>query len=182
MRTALSLPLVAALLFGLLGVEPAPAQVPAACRSEHAARQASGLCEGEAFDFTAFGPYRDDVPSPRAVLGYPIGKTHTTYGRMEDYVEALTGAAPDRVRDLVYGTSVEGRDLHPLAVGSAETIGRLDSVRAGLQRLADPTATSAAAADDLAAELPVAVWINAANDGNETAAFEAAMHAVIGGI
>ena len=175
MRTALSFSLVAALLFGLLGAEPAPAQTPAPCRSEHAARQASGLCEGEAFDFTAFGPYRDDVPPPRAVLGYPIGTTHTTYGRMEDYVEALTGAAPDRVRDLVYGTSVEGRALHLLAVGAPETIGRLDSVRAGLQRLADPTATSAAAADELAAELPVVVWINAANDGNETAAFEAAM-------
>ena len=132
------------------------------------------MCEGEAFDFTAFGPYRDDVPAPREVLGYPIGKTHTTYGRMEDYVAALTEAAPDRVRDLVYGTSVEGRALHLLAIGSAETIGRLDSVRAGLQRLADPTETSEAA-DDLAAELPVAVWINSANDGNETAAFEAAL-------
>ena len=133
------------------------------------------MCEGDAFDFTAFGPYRDDVPAPREVLGYPIGQTHTTYGRMEDYVAALTEAAPDRVRDLVYGTSVEGRALHLLAIGSAETIGRLDSVRAGLQRLADPTTTSEAAADDLAAELPVAVWINSANDGNETAAFEAAL-------
>jgi hypothetical protein len=170
-----SLPLVAVLFLSLVGIEPAAAQTPAPCRSEHAARQASGLCEGDSFDFTAFGPYRDDVPAPRTVLGYPIGKTHTTYGRMEDYVAALTEAAPDRVRDLVYGTSVEGRDLHLLAIGSAETIERLDSVRAGLQRLADPTETSEAAANELAAELPVAVWINSANDGNETAAFEAAL-------
>jgi len=166
---------VASLFLVLLGAETAVAQVPDACRSEHAARQVAGRCAGEAFDFTAFGPYRDDVPLPREVLGYPIGATHTTYGRMEDYVAALTEAAPDRVRDVVYGKSVEGQELHLLAIGSAETIGRLDSVRAGLQRLADPTATSEAAANDLAAELPVAVWINSANDGNETAAFESVL-------
>ncbi|MFB6248486.1 MAG: M14 family zinc carboxypeptidase, partial [Salinibacter sp.] len=175
MRQVYSLPFLAVLLLSLAGAEPVAAQTPAACRSEHAARQASGLCEGDSFDFYAFGPYRDDVPRPREVLGYPIGQIHTTYGRMEDYVAALTEAAPDRVRHVVYGESVEGRDLHLLAVGSAETIGRLDSVRARLQRLADPTATSEATANALAAELPVAVWINSANDGNESAAFESVL-------
>jgi hypothetical protein len=94
---------------------------------------------------------------------------------MEDYVEALTDAAPDRVQDVVYGQSVEHRDMHLLAIGSAETIDRLDSIRDGLQRLAAPTETSAAEASDLAADLPVTVWVNSANDGNETAAFEAAL-------
>ncbi|MEF8941127.1 MAG: M14 family metallopeptidase, partial [Salinivenus sp.] len=95
--------------------------------------------------------------------------------RMEDYVAALTEAAPDRTRHIVYGQSVEGQDLHLLAIGSAETIGRLDSVRSGLQRLADPAETSQREANELAADLPVAVWINSANDGNETAAFESVM-------
>lgn len=153
----------------------AAAQIPAPCHTEHEARRAAGICEGEAFDFHAFGPYRDDVPHPREVLGYPIGSFHTTYGRMEDYVEALTDAAPERVQDVVYGQSVEHRDMHLLAIGSAETIERLDEIRDNLQRLADPTETSAAEASDLATDLPVAVWINAANDGNETAAFEAAL-------
>ena len=159
----------------LLNVTPGQAQTPAPCASEHEARQAAGQCAGASFDFHAFGPYRDDVPAPHDVLGHPIGALHTPYGRMEDYVDALTDAAPDRVRDLVYGRSVEQRDLHLLAIGSAETIGRLDEVREGLQQLAAPTETSDATANELATDLPVAVWINSANDGNETAAFEAAL-------
>ena len=155
----------------MLGVPSASAQTPAACRSAHDARQASGMCEGESFDFYAFGPYRDDVPQPREVLGYSIGEIHTTYGRMENYVGALTDAS-DRVRHIVYGESVEERDMHLLAVGSAETIEQLDSIQGQLQQLADPTETSASTANDLAADLPVVVWINSANDGNETAAFE----------
>ncbi|MFB6278319.1 MAG: M14 family zinc carboxypeptidase, partial [Salinibacter sp.] len=174
MTRSLSLSVFVAILWTALGVGPASAQTPAACRSEHDARQASGMCEGESFDFYAFGPYRDDVPRPREVMGYPIGQIHTTYGRMEEYIGALTEAS-DRVRHIVYGESVEQQDLHLLAVGSAETISRLDSIRGGLQRLADPTATSEAAADELAADLPVAVWINSANDGNETAAFESVL-------
>jgi hypothetical protein len=164
--------LVAALL--IVGVGPAAAQT-SACPSEHEARQASGLCEGTSFDFYAFGPYRDDVPAPRDVLGYQIGDLHTPYGRMEDYIAALADAAPNRVRDIVYGQSVEQRDLHLLAIGSSETINRLDEVRDGLQRLAAPTETSEATANELAADLPVTVWINAANDGNETAAFESVL-------
>jgi hypothetical protein len=175
MRYALSLLCLTTVLLGGLAVSPAAAQTPAACRSDQDARRAAGLCDGESFDFYAFGPYRDDIPEPREVLGYAIGEFHTTYGRMEDYVRALADAAPDRVRPIVYGESVERRDMHLLAIGSAETIGRLDSIRGGLQRLADPTATSAREAEALANDLPVAVWVNSANDGNETAAFEAAI-------
>ena len=142
------------------------------CRSEHDARAAFGRCAGETFDFDAFGPYRDDVPRPADVLGYPIGTWNTTYGRAEAYVEALVEAAPERVAHRPFGHSVEQQTLHLLAIGSASTIERLDAIRADLQRLADPRETSAAEARELAADLPVVVWINSANDGNETAAFE----------
>jgi hypothetical protein len=148
---------------------------PGGCRSEMDARLAFGLCPDSTFDFYASGSYRAEVPRPDQVLGYPAGSWHTTYGRMEAFLRALAEAAPERVRVFDYGTSVEQQTMHLVAVGSERNIGRLDGIRTDLARLADPRITSAAEAEALIADLPVLVWLNAANDGNETAAFEAAM-------
>ena len=162
-------------LLTILLAMPAPlaAQTPDPCRSTHDARQAFGRCAGDSFDFYAFGPYRDDVPRPSDVLGYPIGTWHTTYGNMERYIDTLAASAPDRVRLMTYGTSVEGQKQHLVAVGRSGHIAELDGIRADLQRLADPGTTSLEEARQIASARPAIVWINAANDGNETAAFEA---------
>ena len=145
------------------------------CRSELDARLAFGLCEDGTFDFYASGSYSQDVPRPDSVFGYPMGSWHTTYGRMERYLDRLAEAAPERVRVFDYGRSIEQQTMHLVAISSEGVIGRLDSVRAGLERLANPRRTSAQGADSVIAGLPVVVWLNAANDGNETAAFEAAI-------
>jgi hypothetical protein len=158
---------------------PAAAQrlpeLPQTCRSELDGRLAFGLCPDSTFDFYASGQYRPNVPRPETVLGYPIGSWHTTYGRMEKYIGALAAAAPERVRVFDYGESIERQTMHLVVVSSERNIGRLDDVRAGLARLADPRTTSAAQAENIIAQLPAVVWLNAANDGNETAAFEAAL-------
>jgi hypothetical protein len=145
------------------------------CRSEMDERLAFGLCPGGTFDFYASGEYRPGIPRPEQVLGYPIGSWHTTYGRMEKFLAALAAAAPDRVRIFDYGESVERQTMHLVVVGSETNLRRLDAIREGLARLADPRRTPQAEAERIIADLPVVVWINAANDGNETAAFEAAM-------
>ncbi len=153
---------------------PEPA-TPRGCRSEMEARLAFGLCADGTFDFHALGPYRDGIPTPESVLGYPIGSWHTTYGRMESYLRELSRTAADRVRVVDYGTSVERQTMHLVLIANEARIQALDQVRAGLARLADARTTDAVTAASLVAGLPVVVWLNAANDGNETAAFEAAM-------
>ncbi|HLL46110.1 MAG TPA: M14 family metallopeptidase, partial [Longimicrobiaceae bacterium] len=145
------------------------------CRSEMAARLAFGMCPDSTYDFYAGGSFSEGVPRPEQVLGYPIGSWHTTYGRMERYLDALGRAAPGRVKVMPYGRSVEHQTMYLVAISSEANIGRLDAVRADLQALADPRRTSAAGAAEIARRTPVGVWINAANDGNETAAFEAAI-------
>ncbi len=147
------------------------------CRSENDARLAFGLCPDSAFDFHASGSYRDNVPRPEQVLGYPIGSWHTTYGRMERYIHALAQAAPERVRLVEYGRSIEYQTMYLVIVGSEMSIARLEAQRSARAALADARTTAAAEAARIAADaaMPVVVWLNAANDGNETAAFEAAM-------
>lgn len=154
-------------------VAQSPDSAPAPCRSTHDARQAFGRCADATFDFYAFGPYRDDVPRPDDEFGYALGTWHTTYGAMERYIDTLAEAAPDRVRHVTYGTSIEGQTQHVLALGSSAHINDLEAIRTDMQRLADPRATSESDAEQIAQERPAIVWINAANDGNETAAFEA---------
>lgn len=177
--------LIAVALPALTGLAPAAGQDSPAggdglphispCRGEMDARLAFGLCPDGSFDFYASGPYRDGIPTPEDVLGYPAGSWHTTYGRMERYLEALAEAAPGRVRLFDYGQSVERRTLHLVVVSSEAHIARLPDIRADLQRLANPRSTSSADAAEIARRTPAVVWLNASNDGNETAAFEAAM-------
>ncbi len=169
-------------MMGLVGAAPRSAfsqHLPIVpedeCRSEISARLAYGLCPGQTFDFYTTAQYRSDVPRPDSVLGYPIGSWHTTYGRMERYLDALTAAAPERVRVFDYGVSNEHQTMHLVAVSGEQNIARLDQVRANLGRLADPRQTSASQAESIIAQTPIVVWLNAANDGNETAAFEAVM-------
>jgi hypothetical protein len=161
------------------GTAPAAAQrlpeLPRTCRSELDGRLAFGLCPDSTFDFYASGQYRLTIPRPDSVLGYPIGSWHTTYGRMEKYIAALAAAAPERVRVFDYGESIERQTMHLVVVSAERNIARLDETRSSLARLADPRITSASEAEDISAQLPATVWLNAANDGNETAAFEAAL-------
>ena len=127
------------------------------------------------FDFYARGPYRATVPRPAALLGYEPGAFHTTYGRMERVVDSIARNAGDRVRVVEYGVSEERRALRLVVVSAPEHIARLEEIRVQLGELADPRTTSPARAAAIAAQAPVVVWLNYANDGDESAAFEAAM-------
>ena len=131
--------------------------------------------DGAGFDFYNRGPYRSAVPRPSALLGYEPGAFHTTYGNMERVVDAIARTASDRVRVFEYGMSEERRVLRVVAVSAPENIARLEEIRTQIAELADPRATSSARAAAIAAKSPVIVWLNYANDGDESAAFEAAI-------
>ncbi|MGD8328848.1 MAG: M14 family metallopeptidase [Acidobacteriota bacterium] len=151
------------LTFVLLAILAVPALAPAQ--------------SGADFDFYADGPYRDGVPTPESMFGYAVGELHTTYGRMEQYFAALAEAAPDRIHLEQYGWSVEKRRLWVAAISSEANIARLDEIRQDNLRLVDPRTTGEEDAQRIVAGNPIIVWLNYANDGNETAAFEAAIRA-----
>ena len=129
----------------------------------------------QTFEFHQRGPYRASVPPPAALLGYQPGSFHTNYGNMERVVDSIARAASDRVRVFTYGQSEERRLLRVIAVSHPDNIARLDTIRAHIAELADPRRTSQARANEIAARDPVIVWLNYANDGDESAAFEAAI-------
>jgi hypothetical protein len=127
------------------------------------------------FDFYTRGPYREGVPRPQSILGYDVGDFHTNYAMMERVVEALSKAAPDRVRVFDIGRTNEYRMQHVVAVSSPENIARLDEIKANMRRLSDPRGLSDAEAQRLISSTPVVVWLSYTIHGNESASFEAMM-------
>ncbi len=143
------------------------------CLLSLAAAAAPAAARAQGFDFYGLGPYRPEVPRPADILGYAPGEYHTDYGNMLRVIDAIAEAAPDRVRVFEYGRSVEGRPLRLVVISAPENIARLDEIRAAIRRLRDPRTTSAEQAAAIARTTPAVAWLNYANDGNETAAFEA---------
>jgi hypothetical protein len=131
-----------------------------------------GIC-AQQLEFFPGGTYDPKVPTPASVLGYPIGTHHTDYAGLERWLTALRTS--DRVRVVTYGRSIERRPLYLVILSTPANLARLDQVRAGMRRLSDPRTTTDTDAATLASSLPAVAWLNHANDGNESAAFEAAI-------
>lgn len=127
------------------------------------------------FDFYARGPYRAQVPRPESLLGYRVGSQQTMYHQQQQVLDRLIAAAPERVRTEVIGKTAEGKVMRILIISAPENLARLDEIRATIAKLADPRATTAAQAADLAQRTPVIVVLNHSVHGNEPAGFEAVM-------
>ena len=72
----------------------------------------------EKFDFYTRGPYNERVPRPQSILRYDVGDHHTTYAQMEQVIDAIAKAAPDRVKIFDIGTTSEHRMQHLVAISS----------------------------------------------------------------
>ena len=125
------------------------------------------------FEFFPGGTYDPNIPTPASVLGYDIGTYHTGYPGLERWLEALKKS--DRVRILRYGMSEEKRPLYLIVISSPTNLARLDEIRAAMARLHDPRGTTDSEAAQIASSMPAVAWMNHANDGNESAAFESAI-------
>jgi hypothetical protein len=111
--------------------------------------------------------YDAAIPTPRAVLGHDPAAVVTPPEELVRFMYALAAAAPDRTRIVEYARSWEGRPLVLLAIGSAERMARIDEVRAGLARLADPRTLGRDEETRLIAELPVVTALMHSVHGNE---------------
>src|SRR5262249_39020999 len=130
---------------------------------------------GTSFDFYSYSPYRQSVPRPSQILGYEAGIKHSTFRDQERVLQAIASAAKDRVKLIEYGQSVEGRPLRLIIVPAPENLAKLETIRGGIARLADPRKLSASDAERVIQTSPAITWINHCIHGDETASFEAAM-------
>jgi len=127
------------------------------------------------FIFWPNANYDPAIPTIEDVLGYPSGNRITWHRDAVRYFEALEEAAPDRVSVSRYAQSWEGRDLIYVVVSSAENMARIEDVKAGMQRLADPRQTTRAEAEEIIASQAAVTWLSYGVHGNEISSTDAAM-------
>ena len=119
--------------------------------------------------------YNSDIPSPAEFLGYELGDDLTEHHLMVDYIHKLQELAPERVKVEKIGSSQERRPMYLVIISSPENMQNLEQHRMNVARLKDPVNTSREEAGQIAATTPAISWMNYANDGEESAAFEAAL-------
>lgn len=161
--------LTAGLLFGAVLSGPLSSVALAALPSSPVA----GL--GDPLDYFPGSTYDPAVPTPAAVLGFPLGRRATTAAEVERCLKAWTAAAPDRTRLVEYARSHEGRPLYQVVITAPQHMSRLDDLQAELARHADPRQLTDAEAERLRGALPAPAWLAYNIHGDETEGSDAAL-------
>ena len=126
------------------------------------------------FDFYPSASYNPQIPTLEQVVDHSWGEKITSHGEMERYIKALAEASKN-VELMEYGETWEGRKLYYLIVASEENLARLDQIKSGMQKLADPRKIGSDEADDLIENLPSIVWLAYGVHGNEISSTDAGL-------
>jgi hypothetical protein len=127
------------------------------------------------FEYWPGANYDPKIPTFHQVLGHEAGERVTSFAGITRYMEALAAAAPSRMKVFGYGETWEGRKMIYAVIGSEANIRRLNEIKAGVQRLADPRKTPEAEARKIMADLPAIVWLSYGVHGNEISSPDAAL-------
>ncbi|TVQ62988.1 MAG: peptidase [Phycisphaerales bacterium] len=132
--------------------------------------------EGMAYDAPFFpgANYDARIPTPDALLGWPLGSKAATHAEIERCVQAWAEAS-DRATLVEYARSYEGRALYYMVITSPANHARLDAIKADTARLADPRQVSVAEADRLVDSLPAVAWMAYSIHGDEMSGADAAL-------
>lgn len=132
------------------------------------------VAQAQEFEFYPGASYDSAIPTLKQVVGHDWGEQITSHQQVERYLNALVNASP-RVKLVPYGETWEGRALYYLIVASETNMARLEEIKAGMQKLADPRATSQAEAERLIKSLPSVTWLAYGVHGNEISSTDAAL-------
>ncbi|MEZ5490634.1 MAG: M14 family metallopeptidase [Gammaproteobacteria bacterium] len=127
------------------------------------------------FDYWPDADYDPAIPTVEQVLGYQPGERITWHRDAIRYFQALAAAAPERVQVNEYARSWQGRELIYVVVSSAENLANLETIKTGMQQLADPQSTGEGTARRLIADQPAVTWLSYGVHGNEISSTDAAM-------
>ncbi|QKK03457.1 MAG: peptidase [Pseudomonadota bacterium] len=124
--------------------------------------------------FPGAAEHDPDIPLPRSVLGFPVGKRVATSAQILEYARRVAEASV-RVELVEYGQTFEGRTLVYLVVSSPDNIARIDEIQAGMAVLADPRDSDPAERERLIDELPAVGWFGYSIHGNESSGSDASL-------
>ncbi len=108
-----------------------------------------------------------------ALLGFAPGERAATHGEIERCLDAW--AKSSRARLFEHGKTWEGRTLYHLAISAPANLARLEEIREGWAKVADPRRSDAREAERLATELPAVAWLAFSIHGDEISGADAAL-------
>lgn len=114
--------------------------------------------------------YAGEVPSPKDVIGFPLGKREVTVKQSDRYLLAVDDAS-DRVSSGVMAKSQQGRPLRYAIVGDPQDVRR---AKRAAERLRAPS-TSAQRAERIAKNAPAIAWVTANVHGDEESGTDASL-------
>jgi len=129
----------------------------------------------QSFEYYPGAKYDPSIPTLKQAVGHDWGERMTLHHEMERYLSALQPAAGSRLKIIRYGETWEGKSLYYLVIGSEQNIARIDEIKAGMRKLADPRTVSQSEANALINSLPAVVWLEAGVHGNEISSVEAGL-------
>jgi len=117
-----------------------------------------------------------EVPTPKAVLGFDLGKDRmlASYSEARALLAALAAASP-RVKVLDIGPTVEGRQMIAAVISSPANLARVEELKQGWARLADPRGLADSERERLLAELPSCALVVGGIHSNEVAGTQSAL-------
>ncbi len=134
-----------------------------------------GAALAQNFEFLPGTKYDPAIPTLKKVVGHDFGEKITMHHEAEKYMTALQQAAGARIKVIKYGETWEGRSLYVMVIGSAANISKIEEIKAGMQKLADPRKITANEANSLIAALPSIVWFICGVHGNEISSVDSAL-------
>ena len=141
-------------------------------------RPASNPIDGLAYDLSIYPDGADldpNIPSPDALLGFPVGERSASSAQIVEYAQRLA-AASDRVELVEYARTYEDRPLVYLVIASEDNLGRVDDIQANMARLADPrSGVSQREREAIIANTPAVAWMSYSIHGNESSGSDSAL-------
>ncbi len=115
--------------------------------------------------------YNPAIPKPKDIIYHEVGEWHVTHDRLVNYMKALSGAAPDRVKMETMGFTYEGRPQVLLIITSARNHQNLEQIRQQHVQLSDPSKSSSLDIE----RMPIVVWVGHSIHGNESSGANASL-------
>lgn len=114
--------------------------------------------------------YKQDVPTPRSILGFEVGEMLVSHDKLVEYMKVLAKHS-DRMIYEEYARSYENRPLFSLIVSSPQNQKNLDQIKADHQKLSNPEVSKDINVDDM----PVVVVLGYSVHGNESSAVNSSL-------
>ena len=118
--------------------------------------------------------YDPAIPDGEKLLGFELGERTASPAEIVKAYETWAEASP-RATLVEYARSFEGRPLVYMVITSPENQQRLDEIKAGLAKIADPRKADRAERERLVESLPGVAWLAYSIHGNETSGSDAAL-------